>query len=145
MDIKDIKQLTAPCGMDCFNCPVYEKNITLETKKRMSQRLGIGENEISCHGCRNQNGYKNLVKECRVLNCVKDMKVEFCSECLKFPCDAYNPCSDRAEIFPHNFKLYNLCRIKLIGIENWEKESMEIRNKYFSGKLIPGAGPVLKN
>ena len=27
-------RLTAPCGLDCFNCPVYEGNITEEVKNR---------------------------------------------------------------------------------------------------------------
>ena len=32
----DKKILTAPCGLDCFNCPTYEGNITEEGKKSLS-------------------------------------------------------------------------------------------------------------
>ena len=33
--------LTAPCGLDCFNCPSYEGNITEEYKTRISEFLKI--------------------------------------------------------------------------------------------------------
>ena len=26
--MKDKKALTAPCGLDCFNCEIYEDNLT---------------------------------------------------------------------------------------------------------------------
>ena len=42
---------------------------------------------------------------------------------------------------PHNMKLYNLCRIKKIGVERWiEEEAGQIRKKYFTGKFIVGKG-----
>ncbi len=45
--------------------------------------------------------------------------------------------------FPHNIKVYNLCRIKKVGIERWVQESDEIREKYFEGNFEVGKGPVL--
>ena len=39
----DKVRLTAPCGLDCFNCPVYEGNITAEVKKQVSDVLNIME------------------------------------------------------------------------------------------------------
>jgi len=41
-------------------------------------------------------------------------------------------------------KVYNLCRMKLNGIDNWIEESGEIRKKYFEGKFLVGKGPVLE-
>ena len=40
-------------------------------------------------------------------------------------------------------KVYNLCRMKLIGMDNWIKESGEIRKRYFEGRFEVGKGPVL--
>jgi hypothetical protein len=37
------KELTAPCGLDCFNCPVYEDNITPEIKQTMAVQNGMKE------------------------------------------------------------------------------------------------------
>jgi hypothetical protein len=49
--------------------------------------------------------------------------------------------ANKAEMYPHNMKLYNLCRIKKIGLERWiEEEAGEIRSKYFTGKFIVGKG-----
>ena len=42
-------------------------------------------------------------------------------------------------------KLFNLCRIKAVGLSQWAaKEAQLIRQRYFSGKFIPGSGPVEK-
>lgn len=60
-----------------------------------------------------------------------------------FPCVRLMPAADRADTYPHNMKPYNLCRMKLVGVEKWaEKESLKIRKTYFKGKFVPGAGPV---
>jgi hypothetical protein len=43
--------------------------------------------------------------------------------------------------YPHNIKLYNLCRIKKVGLDSWiENEAGQIRKKYFTGKFIMGKG-----
>jgi hypothetical protein len=38
-------------------------------------------------------------------------------------------------------KLYNLCRIKKIGLDTWvEEEAEQIRKKYFTGRFVVGSG-----
>lgn len=55
------------------------------------------------------------------------------------------PCGLDCFRFPHNFKVFNLCRIKAVGVEQWaDEEAKLIRQRYFSGKFIPGKGPVLE-
>jgi hypothetical protein len=67
--------------------------------------------------------------------------VAFCSECNEFPCVLLAPIADQAARFPHNMKLYNLCRIKKVGLERWiEEEAEQIRKKYFTGKFVVGKG-----
>jgi len=64
-----------------------------------------------------------------------------CCDCDDFPCPLLAPTADKAAQFPHNMKVYNLCRIKKVGIERWiEEEAGEIRNKYFKGKFMVGRG-----
>ena len=47
--------------------------------------------------------------------------------------------------FPHNMKVYNLCRMKLLGIDKWIEEAAEIRTRYYTGNFVVGKGPVLEN
>ncbi|MFC2141844.1 hypothetical protein ACFLR7_02805 [Acidobacteriota bacterium] len=52
---------------------------------------------------------------------------------------------DGSERYPHNYKLFNLCRMKTVGVEKWaEEEAKLIRQRYYLGKFIPGSGPILK-
>jgi hypothetical protein len=37
-------------------------------------------------------------------------------------------------------KVYNLCRIKKVGLERWFEEAGKIRKKYFTGKFVVGRG-----
>jgi len=138
-------RLTAPCGLDCFNCPVYEGNITEEVKKQVSDSLNIPIEETPCKGCRDEKGKCKFAvnNKCATWDCVQEKGVTYCYECKDFPCEMLMPTLDGAQ-FPQNMKVYNLCRMKLNGIDNWIKESGEIRKKYFEGKFLVGTGPVLE-
>ena len=141
----DKVRLTAPCGLDCFNCPVYEENITAEVKKQVSDVLNITEEETPCKGCRDEKGKCKfaVTGKCATWECVQEKGVTYCYECKDFPCEKLMPTLDGAQ-FPQNMKVYNLCRIKLNGIDNWIKEAGDIRKKYFEGKFFVGTGPVLE-
>ena len=52
----DKKYQIAPCGLECFNCNVFEENITDEYKKRVAEYRKISLDEVSCKGCRAENG-----------------------------------------------------------------------------------------
>ena len=137
-------KLTAPCGMDCFNCQAYEKNISPEMQKMFAARLGKPEGEIGCKGCR-QEGTCLLLPSCATLECVKSKNVDFCYQCDSFPCEKLAPCAQGAEKYPHNFKLFNLCRIQKVGLQAWaENEANEIRKKYYQGEFAIGTGPQLR-
>jgi hypothetical protein len=136
-----LKELTAPCGIDCFNCELYEENITDEFQKMMVQKTGKKQSEISCKGCR-QTGCVLLPGECATSKCVKEKNLEFCFECSDFPCQKLSPCKEGADRYPHNLKLYNLCRIQLLGIEKWSLEAKRNRENYFKGRFVIGQGPV---
>ena len=137
--------LTAPCGLDCFNCPVYEGNITEERKKQLSDFWKIPVEETPCKGCRGENGYCKFGPnhQCATWNCTKEKGVSFCYECTDFPCELLMP-TQKGAAFPHNMKVYNLCRMKLVGLDGWIEESATIRNRYFNGEFQVGRGPVLE-
>jgi hypothetical protein len=137
--------LTAPCGLDCFNCPSYEGNITEEYKKRVSEFLGIPPEETPCKGCRDEKGHCKFAigKHCATWDCVLEKGVTYCHECADFPCKLLMPTQKGAQ-FPHNMKVYNLCRMKFFGIDKWIEEAAEIRKRYYEGKFEVGKGPVLE-
>ena len=141
--MNDKKSLTAPCGLDCFNCIIYKGNLTDESAELLHKQTGVPKEEIACKGCRQQDGkHFHLPPDgCATLNCVKSKSVEFCCDCDDFPCVFLAPTADQATRYPHNMKLYNLCRIKKVGLERWiEEEAGQIRRKYFTGKFMMGRG-----
>ncbi|MGA1870165.1 MAG: DUF3795 domain-containing protein [bacterium] len=109
------RRLSAPCGLDCFNCEIYEENITEEMKKQFALKIQKDPEEVACKGCRPENGCKHLGQPCETLKCIEDKGLEFCFECEEFPCVKLQPVKQGADIYPHNFKLFNLCRMKNSG------------------------------
>ncbi len=139
MDLK----VVSPCGIDCFNCPLFESQVTEEFRKYVSKTKGIPEEEVACKGCRDGNLCKYLElegKECKTLNCIKEKELDYCFQCDSFPCEFLMPVADGAERFPQNIKLYNLCTMKRIGVEAWKEQATEIRNTYFNHKIEIGKG-----
>lgn len=138
----DQRELTAPCGLDCFNCELYEKNITDKLARLIHEKLGVPEKEIACKGCREQDGahYHLPADGCATLDCAKARGISLCCDCSDFPCALLAPTADGAARYPHNMKVYNLCRIKKVGIDRWIEESGTTRQKYFKGKFVVGKG-----
>ena len=140
--MKDKKALTAPCGLACFLCELYTDNLTDELTELIHVRLGVRKEEVACKGCLRQDGnHYHLPQGCATLDCAKSKGVELCSECRDFPCVLLAPIADQAAKYPHNMKLYNLCRIKKIGLDTWvQEEAEQIRKKYFTGRFVVGSG-----
>ena len=139
---EEIRDLCSPCGLDCFNCELYFKNITEDFKQLVAVKTGRKPEEIPCRGCRAEREAR--LKRCESLKCIVRHDVEFCFECPEFPCPFLAPSKDGAELFPHNMKVYNLCRMRAIGVEQWAaQEAATIRALYYKGKFVPGRGPVL--
>ena len=134
--------MTAPCGLDCFNCELYEENLTDKLAILIHDKLGIPENEIACKGCREQDGAHYHLQEdgCATLDCVKSKDISLCCDCSVFTCALLAPAADGAVRYPHNMKVYNLCRINKIGLDRWIEEAGQIRKKYFTGKFVVGKG-----
>jgi hypothetical protein len=142
MDRTDFLHLTAPCGIDCFNCEIFESNLTDERRARIAERFEVAPAEVACAGCREQGC--SLYKDCPTRACVAERGLAFCSQCDDFPCARLQPARAAADVFPHNIKLFNLCRIQAVGVQRWaEEEAALIRRRYFEGTFRPGHGPEL--
>lgn len=113
-----------------------------QLKNGIAAKLGIPPEKVVCEGCRDIKGNCQILKNygfsgnCKIYECVEKHNVEFCHECSDFPCDLLHPLADRGDKLPHNLKVYNLCMIKKMGLENWAKsKAKESFDKYFNDKL----------
>lgn len=145
MERHEIFEQTAPCGIDCFNCELFETNLTEERRAAFAARFGRPAPDAPCHGCRQQPaGCPLFDAPCPTRSCVSERGLSFCSQCDDFPCARLMPARDGADRFPHNIKLYNLCRIQAVGLQRWaEEEAKDVRERYFKGRFRAGHGPSL--
>ncbi len=67
------RELTAPCGLDCFNCEIYEDNLTDQMAEFIHAKMGVPKDEIPCKGCRQQDGkhFHLSAGSCATLDCAK--------------------------------------------------------------------------
>ena len=139
----DYLQMTAPCGLDCFNCTFYLAHDDKEAMQQVeawSEQFKIPIDIMLCQGCRNHNGQIPLHKQlfgdehrCAVYECSSIRKMTFCGDCQDFPCDRLHPYADKAETLPHNIKVFNLCLINRMGVEKWaQSKAGEVRKTYFT-------------
>jgi hypothetical protein len=108
----------------------------------LALKLGLEEDKVICEGCRNIKGDCQALRnygfngKCKIYQCVNTKKVEFCSDCQDFPCDLLHPLAHGADRFPHNLKVFNLCMIKKMGLENWAKnKAKQSFDRYYKDKL----------
>jgi hypothetical protein len=137
------RKIIAPCGIDCFNCEMFEDNVTEEFQTRFSVIMKIPKERITCKGCTDGNIcliLKVQGKNCKTRDCADKKRVNYCFECDVFPCDYLMPIADGANKYPHNIKLFNLCQMKRIGIDTWIEKAGDIRKTYFTKSFAIGEG-----
>ncbi len=135
----DYRQMTAPCGIDCFNCAMYAARDNDELRSRIAKNMNLTFEDAICDGCRNQKGMcsaHSLVEACNVYKCIEKKGLNFCFECADFPCDFLHPYADQASMRPHNTKVFNLCLMKKMGVDAWaQKKAKKVRDTYFKEKF----------
>ena len=129
--------MTAPCGLDCFNCPAYLAGDNEKLRGIIAEKMGIPPEKAFCRGCRNENGtiaFLGMTQPCNVYGCITEKDIDFCCDCSDFPCDHLHPYADKASEVPHNTKVFNLCLIKKMGLESWaESKAGSVKSTYFKG------------
>lgn len=135
----DYRQMTSPCGLDCFNCALYLANEDAQLRAQISEKLNLAYAKASCQGCRNACGtiaFLGATEPCDVYRCTDRKGIAYCFECADFPCDHLHPYADQASVRQHNTKLFNLCLIKRMGLEPWAKvKAKSVKETYFNAKL----------
>lgn len=137
----DYMELTAPCGLDCFNCPLYLAKDNPAIRKGVAQKMNLPEEKAFCDGCRANEGIIRIIgktETCGTYKCVKERGIHTCAECEdQFPCDRLQPYADKANVVPHNTKLFNLCLIRKMGLESWAKEkAAQVKRDYYQKELV---------
>jgi hypothetical protein len=146
MDLEELRELTAPCGLDCFNCNFYLANNDEELRKQIqaefsSTGYSLPDEGAVCKGCRRENGNCAPrrafgMESCKVLKCISSKDIESCADCSDFPCDNLHPWADLASVFPHNIKVFNLALMRKMGWEKWALEkATSVRKTYFNQKF----------
>jgi len=139
----DYREMTAPCGLDCFNCVFYlaPENPDAQAQiEQWSQEYDIPLEIMQCRGCRAHNGRIPLQMylfgashRCAAYECAKGKGHHLCGDCNDFPCDHLHPYADKAGELPHNIKVFNLCLINKMGLEKWaESKAAKVRQSYFT-------------
>jgi len=100
--------LLAPCGMNCHVCYVHLK------KKK------------PCMGCRAQDASQpEHCRQCEIKECAASRGVDFCFECLSFPCAAIKRL-DKSYRQRYQVSLIdNALRIKAVGAKQYLLEEKE--------------------
>jgi len=141
MSTKERINLVAPCGIDCALCELY---ICKDNQGLMDYLIknGIPQEKLPCSGCRSLKGHCPVLPlQCSTYLCNNEKKADYCFNCKEFPCSKLHPAADRADILPHNMKVFNLCTINREGIEDFIRLSPGIKKKYYKGKMAIGDGP----
>ena len=137
-------ELVAPCGIHCAICPLYlagENHLLLEALVEK----GVSREKLPCKGCRALEGRCPVLETpCETYACIASRGHDFCYQCQEYPCKKLNPASHRAEVLPHNTKVFNLGVIEHQWMEAFLKRSQEVQARYYKGKMAVGRGPVLE-
>jgi len=108
--------LAAPCGIYCGMCRAY-----LVKKKDQLQQRGYKQ---GCDGCRIR--FKKCAFIRRDCQSLLKKEIDFCSECVKFPCDNLKKINRTyTERYAVNL-IENLKRIKIVGVDKWLQEQKEL-------------------
>lgn len=136
--ISQEQELAAPCGLYCGACPAYRAISDAALAERLAQAMGRPVEDVTCRGCRAQEGEIMGLPLCDTYTCIQQRKLEFCYQCPDFPCLKLAPCADKATEIPHNMKIHNLLIAQKKGVQALADEARDIWRMYFRGKKAHG-------
>ena len=138
---QDNTKLIAPCGLYCGSCTILKARGNSALTEKLAQALNIPAEQVNCLGCREQKGHIPIMGEpmCPTYQCCIEQKsLEFCYQCQEFPCLKLAPAADKAQVLPHNSKVYNLVLLQKLGVEKWLQKAGGLLNQYLKGKKSRG-------
>ena len=134
----DYRHMTSPCGLDCFNCPMFLASKNEEVRKSVGEELNIDPDMVQCSGCRSQDGKitcHGMTEPCPIYTCAREKGHLFCSDCDEFFCELLQKGAVEKAGVPCNVYLLNLTLIKRMGVDKWaSKKLKEAKKNYYKEK-----------
>ncbi|MFX1572510.1 MAG: DUF3795 domain-containing protein [Promethearchaeota archaeon] len=144
MEYKDILNILAPCGLNCYKCFANSEGAIRKTGIKLKNLLGSFDiyaerfssfqpifkkypsfkalltylTEENCERCRKGTC---IYPDCGVKDCYKDKKIDFCFQCDEFPCEKTNFDSHLKQRWIQMNK-----RMKVIGVEAYYQETKNL-------------------
>jgi len=143
MDYHEVLTNLAPCGLDCSRCADYQKGEIKELSSKLLKLLGDYErlakiksekkpefagyaqfkeiltvfSEAACGGCRSENCLCPIT--CVTKTCHKEKGVDFCFQCVEYPCQRqHNPILRKRWMQNNN-------RMKEVGVVRFYEEQVK--------------------
>jgi len=95
--------IMAACGLLCNDCDIYRATDSSELAEGIvnwfKENRGVRLNtaDIHCKSCRGKRD-KHWSPNCWILKCcVDEKKLDYCSQCVEFPCDRLEDWSKGSE------------------------------------------------
>lgn len=103
--MKNKTELISYCGLVCQTCPIYWVSEEMDPNKKekmvdkivkvskSTYNIDVAASDINgCGGCRGESSQLfTLCKDCKIRECAKEKKIDYCSYCTDFPCDKLGP------------------------------------------------------
>jgi len=144
MNTTNANRMAAPCGTYCQICVCVK---AADDPALMASLLakGFPAEKLPCPGCREVKGACSaLGAPCATYRCAAERGFDFCNECSDYPCERLNPAAHRADVLPHNIKIFHLCYQREHGLEAWKEKAQAIQDRYYQGVMKVGEGPVME-
>lgn len=114
MDRTEFLEKVAPCSLMCHTCGSYKNGVICKAagwlykymdglkefyethNQSQAENFNIFFENLesysagSCSGCRSKKDCRCSIKGCFILECTMNHKVDFCGECVEFPCNKTN-------------------------------------------------------
>jgi hypothetical protein len=92
--VNSMKNLLAPCGIDCSQCDAYKATQTgdADLKQKLAadylKNFGkeIAPTDLDCDGCPSQGRHIGFCSVCEIRSCAFSRDFSTCAECTDFPC-----------------------------------------------------------
>ena len=115
------RALQGRCGLFCGDCKIYIAYSTnnLSAQRRIAsefapeQGKALAPEQVKCLGCKG-NMSSVWRNNCKIRLCAEDRGVEFCYQCLDYPCEAIEKFFGK-----HPEARENLRTISKIGPDAW--------------------------
>lgn len=102
----NMKDMITLCGDNCLYCPRYlaKSEKELEDTAKLWYKVGwrdhiVSNEEIRCSGCSSHR-----LCTYKLVDCIKDHRVEKCNQCKDYPCDKIIDMLERTEQYQKNCK-----------------------------------------